>query len=325
MKDLVRALLAALVFHLAVVIVLLAVRVPLRWSGGVVEMTFVPQPVEEAKAPAPPAPRRAAPQTTVVTVAPSEGVPLPVDTLRLCPAPVPGAAEMLRSATDSLRLQAARRWALYHQTLPESLLAPTPEQALMERLAQYGPPVEDWRALPPRDRAGEELNKRATGHGGLADLGSLLRKIGIGGPPAATVPVRVTREPTVQELHVLRELWASTTSTAPDLYRHLDPAIVPNAERLNQLLDEMTEQGLLRRRLVSPQDLFTFVTPFGSMEVERNQLNRLNRIYQYWPAVSRDDVLHYLQGALLREAENDSTGEWRRRLAEKLRLLATER
>ncbi|MGQ9560591.1 MAG: hypothetical protein ACUVWA_08770 [Candidatus Oleimicrobiaceae bacterium] len=325
MKDLVRALLAALLFHLAVVIVLLAVRVPVRRSGGVVEVAFEPPPIENKEAPAPSTRRRAAPEAAVVTVAPPAAVPLPSDTLSAPPAPSPRPADVLRSASDTLRLQAARRWALFHQPLPDSILAPPPQQALMERLARYGPSVGDVHALPPRDRAGEELSKRATGHGGLADLGSLLRKIGIGRTPTASGPVRITREPTVQELHVLRELWAATTSTAPDLYRQLDAAVAPNAERLNQLLDEMTERGLLGRRLVSPQDLLTVTTPFGSMEVERNQLNRRNRIYQYWPAVSREDVLHYLQGALLREAENDSTAEARRRLAEKLRLLALPR
>lgn len=325
MKDLVRALLAALLFHLAVAIVLLAVRVPARRSGGVVEVAFEPPPVENAEAPAPSPRRRAAPEAAVVTVAPPAAVPLPSDTLSPPPAPLPRPADVLRSANDTLRLQAARRWALFHQPLPDSILAPPPQQALMERLARYGPPVGDLHALPSRDRAGEELSKRATGHGGLADLASLLRKIGIGRTPTASGPVRITREPTVQELHVLRELWATTTSTPPDLYRQLDPAVVPTAERLNQLLDEMTERGLLRRRLVSPQDLLTVTTPFGSIEVERNQLNGRNRIYQYWPAVSREEVLHHLQGALLREAENDSTAEARRRLAEKLRLLAVPR
>jgi len=87
----------------------------------------------------------------------------------------------------------------------------------------------------------------------------------------------------------------------------------------------MTRQGLLQRRLVSPQDLFTLSTPLGSIEVERNELNRRNPVYQYWPAVSRDDMLHYLQGALLNAAAQDSSGEARRRLTEKLRLLATPR
>ncbi|MBC7187001.1 MAG: hypothetical protein H5U38_08210 [Calditrichaeota bacterium] len=322
MRPLLRPLLIALALHLLAALILLAVRLPSERPAELAEVTLLSPPVQEPK---PPVLRRP-PQVTLRLPAsgatPAETLPTVRDTLSRVSAVSPRAAEVLRAATDSLRLQAARRWALFHQPLPDSLRAPTPAQALMERLARYGPPVGDTRALPPRDRAGEEVYRRATGHGGLADIAALLRKAGIGRAPSVQAPTRIAREPTFQELHVLKELWTAKSVTGPELYRQLDPAIAPSAESLNQLLDEMTERGLLRRRLVSPQDVLTVTTPFGSMEVERNPLNLRNRVYRYWPVVSREEILHYLQGALLREEVSDSAHA--RRLAEKLRLLVVQ-
>ncbi len=196
---------------------------------------------------------------------------------------------------------------------------PTPAQLLNERLAQYGPPVGDPRALASSDRAAEEQYRRATGHGGLADLGALVQKLGRG--RAITPPARITREPTTQELCVLKELWTAGSATGPQLYQRMDPALVPSAEWLNALLEEMAARGLVRRRLISPQDVLTVTTPLGSMEVERNELNRRNRVYQYWPTVSREAVLHYFQGALLQHGTSDSSAQARERLVQKLLLL----
>ncbi|MCR4439046.1 MAG: hypothetical protein QHJ34_09000 [bacterium] len=323
MRPLLRPLLVALALHLLAALILLAVRLPSEKPGELPEVTLLPTPLQEGK---PPAVRRPVQVTLRLPASPvtaREALPAARDTLRQASAVGPRPAEVLRAATDSLRLQAARRWALFHRPLPDSLFAPTAAEALAERLARYGPPVGDTRLLPPRDRAGEELYRRATGHGGLTDLGALLRKVGVGRAPSSQAPTRISREPTFQELHVLKELWSAKSLMAPELYRQLDPAIAPSAESLNQLLDEMTERGLLRRRLVSPQDVLTVTTPFGSMEVERNQLNLRNRVYRYWPAVGREELLHYLQGALLREEASDSS-EHARRLAEKLRLLVVQ-
>lgn len=322
MRPLLRPLLVALALHLVAALILLAVRLPSEKTVELAEVTLLSPPAQESK----PRVLRRPPQVTLPLPAsgatPEEKLPAGQDTLLRVSAARSRAAEVLRGATDSLRLQAARRWALFHQPLPDSLFGPSPAEALMERLARYGPPVGDTRALPPRDRAGEEVYRRATGHGGLADVAALLRKAGIRRAPSAQARARIAKEPTFHELYVLRELWTAKSLTGPELYRQLDPGIAPSAESVNQLLDEMTERGLLRRRLVSPQDVLTVTTPFGSMEVERNQLNLRNRVYRYWPTVSRDDILHYLQGALLRAEASDSVHA--RRFAEKLRLLVVQ-
>ncbi|MDZ7339643.1 MAG: hypothetical protein ONB30_14045 [candidate division KSB1 bacterium] len=321
MRPLVKPLLIALALHVGAALILVAIRMPLPWRVTGLELSLMPPPAEQAR----PIPRRVRSQAVqappLVTVGPDHVLPQQADTVRtILPAPLT-AADVLRGATDSLRAQAARRWALFHQPLPDSLLLPTPAELLMQRLARYGPPFGDPHAPPSGDRVGDEIYKRGTGHGRLTDVGSLLQKLTA---KRAAPPPRITREPSLQELCVLKELWRAGSASGPQLYRQLDPALVPSAEWLDRVLEEMAERGLVRRRLVSPQDVLTVSTPLGTMEVERNQLNKLNRVYEYRPAISREAVLHYLQGALLEHSAGDSSGQAHKRLMEKLLILARE-
>jgi len=90
------------------------------------------------------------------------------------------------------------------------------------------------------------------------------------------------RIPNNLQLHVLNVLWKEKSATQLDIYSGIDSASTITAAKLDVQLERMVQLGLVERKLVSPQNLFTIVTPFKSYQIEKSSKNRKNRrCYSY--------------------------------------------
>jgi len=97
--------------------------------------------------------------------------------------------------------------------------------------------------------------------------------------------------PSYLEIEVLDQLWSEPLATDPELYIKLPSYFRITAEQFEQILTRMVRQGLVARKQVSPQNLFTILTPFGATQIEESSLNRKNRVFQYRPLVNRKEIL----------------------------------
>lgn len=96
--------------------------------------------------------------------------------------------------------------------------------------------------------------------------------------------------PTDIEIDVLKILWSESSATSSEIYAHLDSLAI-TAEDLQELLQTMSERGFLSRKKISPSHKFGL---FGITSIEVSSLNRKNPLYLYWPNVSKDKLLTFL-------------------------------
>lgn len=106
-------------------------------------------------------------------------------------------------------------------------------------------------------------------------------------------PVRLDFVPNEAELDILETLWESN-ATDQQIYAALDTSIRLTAEDLNGVMKKLEKKGLVKRKLVSPRNEFTF--PVG--KVEMSAKNRRNRVYLYESRIDSRDVVRYLQAVL---------------------------
>ncbi len=104
--------------------------------------------------------------------------------------------------------------------------------------------------------------------------------------------------PSDLELDVLSALWDEPMQTDLELYQSLTPRWRITAEMLQKMLARMAGEGLVARKQISPQNLFTIILPFGVFYVEESSLNRKNRVFIYRPTVRRKEVLSILMQKL---------------------------
>lgn len=97
--------------------------------------------------------------------------------------------------------------------------------------------------------------------------------------------------PSDLEIEVLLKLWDEPLATDPELYVRLPSDLRITAEQFEKVLAQMVREGLVERKQVSPQNLFTILTPFGATQIEMSSLNRKNRVFQYQPLVNRKEIL----------------------------------
>ena len=133
--------------------------------------------------------------------------------------------------------------------------------------------------LPPPPT---ELNIPRALFKGAEKLGELLA--GDKGPP------RLDFVPTRAEIEALSLIWDEGQITDQSIYAKMDTSIKLSAEDMNKVLDSLTERGLLKRKIVSPQyKVMLFIT-----EVEVSPKNIRNRIYEYEPLVTRGEMQRFL-------------------------------
>jgi predicted transcriptional regulator len=207
------------------------------------------------------------------------------------------ARNILRGET----VQAHQHW-LRRQLFVENIFTQTPiglnDSTLLFRLqrkAELGLDKSPLTGIPSGiDVIDEQLRREQLGIPPLSNLGNLLgagvkylaEKLGGGGTkvkPFAVIPSE-------SEIEVLKILWKETRATSSEIYAQLDSARITAAD-LQQILAVMTQRGLLEREQISPRHEFTVL---GGITLEMSARNRKNREYIYWPKVTRQAMLTFL-------------------------------
>ncbi len=113
--------------------------------------------------------------------------------------------------------------------------------------------------------------------------------------------------PSNLQLEVLKKLWGESTATNMKLYASLDSTYLVTAENFGRQLSRMVNLGMVERKIISPQNLFSFMTPFKVFQIEMSGLNRKNKVYIYRTKVDKKKILQILL-AKSYQIRNDEAG-----------------
>lgn len=97
--------------------------------------------------------------------------------------------------------------------------------------------------------------------------------------------------PTDREIEILKFLWVEKEATSKEMYAELDTSVTIFAEELYAVLESMVYRGFLDRKQISPSNELDF---FGASMIEMSSKNRDNKVYLYWPIVTREKLFTYL-------------------------------
>lgn len=174
----------------------------------------------------------------------------------------------------------------------------------------------DFQALPPlyappganTDRIAKDIYKRNTGGEKPVSLSSALaagaKYLSEKMNKKKQEAVKIDFIPSPEQLAALDFIWDSKKKvTDQQIYAALDTSVRITSEDLNRILAGLARRGILSRKIVSPQNEFTFMTPLGSKGVEMSAKNRKNRIYEYKANIERADMVRFLNAALF-QVEN---------------------
>lgn len=226
---------------------------------------------------------------------------------------IPAAAIELRGESEEARQLWLRRQAIVEQALFNAEHGIS-DSMLVFRFSKATPfvglrPDELKQEQPRRDAIDDALRRDQLGVPPLFNLGEALGKglkylagkLGVAGNapnPWATVP-------SATEVNVMKVLWKAGQATAAAIYAHVD-GLGLTAKDLDLVLESMAARGWLERELISPQNEFT---AFGVVTFEMSRKNAKNREYLYKPAVTRRDMLTFLDASAysrrLRRAPGD--------------------
>jgi hypothetical protein len=113
----------------------------------------------------------------------------------------------------------------------------------------------------------------------------------------AEPPPRLHKLPTREEMAALVVIYAKGEPTEHDIYAGIGNEIKLTADDLHAVLEGLVQQGILTQEIISPQNQFTFVTPFGSQGVELSRSNIRNRVYRYRSCIDQGHMMRFLQAA----------------------------
>lgn len=97
--------------------------------------------------------------------------------------------------------------------------------------------------------------------------------------------------PTDVEIDILKVLWLHPGSSSSEVYAQLDTLRHITSEDLQTILAGMNQRGLLARKKISRSNEFSL---FGIAEIELSPKNRKNKLYVYWPVVTKEKLITYL-------------------------------
>lgn len=97
--------------------------------------------------------------------------------------------------------------------------------------------------------------------------------------------------PTDREIEILKFLWVEKAATSREIYAELDTSVTIFAEELYAVLENMVYRGFLGSKQVSSSNELDF---FGAAMIEMSSKNSKNKIYLYWPIVTREKLFTYL-------------------------------
>lgn len=150
------------------------------------------------------------------------------------------------------------------------------------------------------DRIDQELYRRNMGHTQTVPADNLLLKGAryLKDKLAKEKPPELNFIPTAAQLAVFKMIWEKSSATDLEIYAGLDSAINITAEDLRAELARLEQLNFLERKIVSPRNEFTIITPLGSKAIEMSPTNRRNRIFEYQANIPKDQMLQFLNAAL---------------------------
>ena len=116
------------------------------------------------------------------------------------------------------------------------------------------------------------------------------------------LPLRNYIVPTRPEMDVLEILWAKEAVQDTTIYSCLDTVMNITMMDLNNLLERMTNRGLVTRKIVSPRNEFN---AFGIL-IEMSPKNRRNRVYEYHTLVDRNLMRTFIDANIFLFKEDSS-------------------
>jgi len=160
--------------------------------------------------------------------------------------------------------------------------------------------------LGSSDPIGDDLRRRQADVSPVIPLNqaiqNLVKNLGKSKPKPASGNLPV---PTDMEVDILKVLWVDGTATASQIYAKLDTNAVIFAEELQDVLKKMVNRGFLDRKQLSPSNEFGL---FGLAKIELSSKNRKNKVFLYWPIITRQKLFTYLDAQrylALVSAQND--------------------
>lgn len=114
-------------------------------------------------------------------------------------------------------------------------------------------------------------------------------------------PLQFDFIPNPVQLNAMTSLYNMKQGTQNDLYSAMAPTLVVTAEGLDANLEYLVRKGFLKRKKISPEQLFTF---FGVAAVEMSPKNKRNPEYLYTPAVDRSILITFFQAQIFELNEN---------------------
>ncbi|KAA3660376.1 MAG: hypothetical protein DWQ10_06795 [Calditrichaeota bacterium] len=113
--------------------------------------------------------------------------------------------------------------------------------------------------------------------------------------------------PTELEIDILNIIWQNERATGRDIYAKLDSTHIVTFIQLREKLHHMARTGFLNKRIISPQNPFTFMTPIGDYSIEMSPKNRRNREFEYRSLVARGDMFDYLSSKMYQSKDKKSS------------------
>lgn len=173
----------------------------------------------------------------------------------------------------------------------------------------------------PYDPVQQTIDKQNRGGVQLLPLGQALNQgarylASLRSKKKAEKPVRFDSVPSEADIQVFRVLWSKPQARDHEIYAAMDSSIKLTAVDLNRVLTRLTEKGMLKRKMVSPQNEFTL--PLGTVEMSAK--NRRNRVYEYETRVKPQELLVFLQAVLYEtEHRKNAAGEMNQKAIADLR------
>ncbi|MCI0512543.1 hypothetical protein L0128_04970 [candidate division KSB1 bacterium] len=219
-------------------------------------------------------------------------------------------SDVLAGNTSLARIQMIRRQESYNQfraALQKKLDSLANVQAIVnQNLARMLLNHEDLaRGGGRRDPGAQYQNRQNPGASpGLLNLPGLIASLAksipklLGANPAATKVNPITNPPSVTEIYIFQQLWRHPRTTDLELYSALDTSFQLTRTDFDQILELMAQKNWLSREKISPENLFTIMTPIGPQYIEMSAQNRKNPVYAYRARLSHDEILRALDIAL---------------------------
>jgi hypothetical protein len=210
---------------------------------------------------------------------------------------IPSAIDLLTGNTTEQKMYLVRKLDFVNATLTQITSSLDSSESVL--YFQAKPPLVTF------SLTAEELHKISQGN--IDPIGDALRRRFMDAPP--TLPLfavfflgnhqRLQNAklsqglpiPTDVEIDILKVLWLNPGLSSIEVYAQLDTLGHITFGELQDIMNGMNQRGFLARKKISRANEFSV---FGIAEIELSPQNRRNRLYVYWPVVTKEKLITYL-------------------------------